>query len=81
MHICSFPHLYLNMYVSLIPWGRGREGVGVGGGGGVGVCVCVCVCVCVGGGGGVGGGWGWGCEGYSKKRLVEVHGLHLDTLL
>ena len=59
MHICSFPHLYLNMYVSLIPWEGLREGEGVGVGVGVGVWVCgcvgvwvcgcvgVCVCVCV----------------------------------
>ena len=46
MHICSFPHLYLNMYISLIPW----EGEGEG--------VRVCVRACVGGGGGGGGGCG-----------------------
>ena len=31
MHICSFPPLFLNMYVLLIP-GKGEGG-----------CVCVCV--------------------------------------
>ena len=37
------------------------------------------MCVCVGGWGG--GGGGGGVRGIPKKRLVEVHGLHLDTLL
>ena len=39
MHICGFPHLYLNMYVSLIPWEGKGEGVGVGVGVGVGMGV------------------------------------------